>query len=196
MPSIIFRPDFATGSRMPAPLTAVARRSSTGSRRRFSYPCFTTESLWDVSIDTLSRSIAAAAWRHHVVRFTDRSPAPAIASEPTWGALESNTASLRLAARLGFTPWTATSFSRAARGPTSLVATPARAIPDGDGPRRRSRSSTRSVSNTGGFVGPYLLGAINDATHSFTLGLFAIAAMLVTGAVLVLTVGDEATTSS
>ena len=28
-----------------------------------------------------------------------------------------------------------------------------------------------SVGNTGGFVGPYLLGAINDATHSFALGL-------------------------
>ena len=53
-----------------------------------------------------------------------------------------------------------------------------------------------SVGNIGGFVGPYLLGAISDATHSFTLGLFAIAAMLVIGAVLVLTVGDEATTSA
>src|SRR5437764_7688945 len=28
-----------------------------------------------------------------------------------------------------------------------------------------------SVGNTGGFVGPYLLGAINDATHSFAIGL-------------------------
>ena len=51
-----------------------------------------------------------------------------------------------------------------------------------------------SVGNTGGFVGPYLLGAISDATHSFTLGLFAIAAMLVTGAVLVLTVDDDVPT--
>jgi ACS family tartrate transporter-like MFS transporter len=50
-----------------------------------------------------------------------------------------------------------------------------------------------SVGNTGGFVGPYLLGAINDATHSFAIGLLAIAAMLVTGAVLVLCVSDVAT---
>ncbi|OLC81493.1 MAG: hypothetical protein AUH72_09310 [Acidobacteria bacterium 13_1_40CM_4_65_8] len=49
-----------------------------------------------------------------------------------------------------------------------------------------------SVGNTGGFVGPYLLGAINDATHSFAIGLLAIAAMLVAGASLVLTVRDEA----
>ena len=48
-----------------------------------------------------------------------------------------------------------------------------------------------SVGNTGGFVGPYLLGAINDATHSFALGLLAIAAMLAAGAALVLFVRDE-----
>jgi ACS family tartrate transporter-like MFS transporter len=47
-----------------------------------------------------------------------------------------------------------------------------------------------SVGNTGGFVGPYLLGAINDATHSFALGLLAIAAMLAGGAMLVLLVSD------
>jgi ACS family tartrate transporter-like MFS transporter len=49
-----------------------------------------------------------------------------------------------------------------------------------------------SVGNTGGFVGPYLLGAINDATHSFALGLLAIAAMLAGGAALVLFVRDDA----
>ena len=48
-----------------------------------------------------------------------------------------------------------------------------------------------SVGNTGGFVGPYLLGAINDATHSFALGLLAIAAMLAGGAALVLLVRDD-----
>jgi ACS family tartrate transporter-like MFS transporter len=47
-----------------------------------------------------------------------------------------------------------------------------------------------SVGNTGGFVGPYLLGAINDATHSFAFGFAAIAAMLVIGGSLVLTAGD------
>jgi MFS transporter, ACS family, tartrate transporter len=49
-----------------------------------------------------------------------------------------------------------------------------------------------AVGNTGGFVGPYLLGAINDATHSFSLGLLAIAAMLAAGATLVLFVRDHA----
>jgi len=48
-----------------------------------------------------------------------------------------------------------------------------------------------SVGNTGGFVGPYLLGAINDATHSFAPGLLAIAAMLAGGASLVLLVHDD-----
>ena len=48
-----------------------------------------------------------------------------------------------------------------------------------------------SVGNTGGFVGPYLLGAINDATHSFALGLLAIAGMLAGGAALVLLVPDR-----
>jgi len=42
-----------------------------------------------------------------------------------------------------------------------------------------------AVGNTGGFVGPYLLGAINDRTHSFAAGLLAIAAMLVVGAAVV-----------
>jgi ACS family tartrate transporter-like MFS transporter len=47
-----------------------------------------------------------------------------------------------------------------------------------------------SVGNTGGFVGPYLLGAINDATHSFAAGLIAIAVMLAVGGSLVLRVRD------
>ena len=47
-----------------------------------------------------------------------------------------------------------------------------------------------SVGNTGGFVGPYLLGAINDATHRFTLGLYAIAILLACGSMLVLAVRD------
>jgi MFS family permease len=49
-----------------------------------------------------------------------------------------------------------------------------------------------SVGNIGGFVGPYLLGAINDATHSFALGLLAIAAMVLAGAAVVLLVQDDA----
>lgn len=48
-----------------------------------------------------------------------------------------------------------------------------------------------SVANTGGFVGPYPLGAINGATHSFSAGMFAIAVMLEAGGALVLMAGDE-----
>ena len=48
-----------------------------------------------------------------------------------------------------------------------------------------------SVGNTGGFVGPYLLGAINDATQSFAIGLCAIAVMLAAGGILVLAVRDH-----
>jgi MFS transporter, ACS family, tartrate transporter len=48
-----------------------------------------------------------------------------------------------------------------------------------------------SLGNTGGFVGPYLLGAINDRTHSFAIGFYAIAAMIVAGAALVLFVDDR-----
>jgi len=47
-----------------------------------------------------------------------------------------------------------------------------------------------SVGNTGGFVGPYLLGALNDTTGSFALGLCAIAAMLAVFGSLALTVRD------
>ena len=49
-----------------------------------------------------------------------------------------------------------------------------------------------SVGNTGGFVGPYLLGAINDATHSFTIGLLTIAAILAAGGALAVLVSDAA----
>jgi len=48
-----------------------------------------------------------------------------------------------------------------------------------------------SVGNTGGFVGPFLLGAINDRTHSFSAGLYAIAALLVVSAALVFAVRDR-----
>jgi hypothetical protein len=67
----------------------------------FSYSSSRTETLADISIDTLEayrgRSIAAAvasALIDHVV---------ARGLAPVWGAVESNTASLRLAAKLGFT---------------------------------------------------------------------------------------------
>ena len=48
-----------------------------------------------------------------------------------------------------------------------------------------------SVGNIGGFVGPYLLGYISDATHSFTIGLIFIGAVLTCGGLLVLLVREE-----
>jgi ACS family tartrate transporter-like MFS transporter len=48
-----------------------------------------------------------------------------------------------------------------------------------------------SAGNTGGFVGPYLLGAISDASGSFTMGLCAIAAMMIAGASLVLVIRES-----
>jgi len=83
-------------------LTATAAAVVDGVAASFCYACFTTESLWDVSIDTLEeyrgRGLAA-----HTVRFMiDRMREQRL--EPTWGALESNGASLGLAARLGFAP--------------------------------------------------------------------------------------------
>ena len=43
-----------------------------------------------------------------------------------------------------------------------------------------------SIGNVGGFVGPYLMGWIRDATGGFTAGLLALAAILVVGALIVL----------
>ena len=68
----------------------------------FCYPVWTTERLWDVSIDTLQshrgRSLGAAAvmFMTEAMRRSGR--------EPVWGALESNRASLRLGTKLGFKP--------------------------------------------------------------------------------------------
>ncbi|MGE5246551.1 MAG: MFS transporter [Betaproteobacteria bacterium] len=48
-----------------------------------------------------------------------------------------------------------------------------------------------SVGNTGGFVGPYLVGAVKDATNGYAAGLVAIGAVLACGGVLVLAVRAE-----
>ena len=68
----------------------------------FCYPAWRTERLWDISIDTLEahrgRALGARA-----VRFMIDLMAPD-GREPVWGALESNAASRRLGARLGFVP--------------------------------------------------------------------------------------------
>jgi GNAT superfamily N-acetyltransferase len=68
----------------------------------FCYPVWRTESLWDVSIDTIEqqrrRGLAAHVVRAMIADLRQQG------LQPIWGALESNGASLRLAARLGFVP--------------------------------------------------------------------------------------------
>jgi sugar phosphate permease len=49
-----------------------------------------------------------------------------------------------------------------------------------------------SVGNIGGFVGPYAIGALKDATAGFSTGLVAIGLVVVAGGALVLTVPDRA----
>ena len=67
----------------------------------FCYPCWITETLWDVSIDTLEpyrrRGLAAQATQFMIGRMKEA------VREPVWAALESNVASLALARQLGFT---------------------------------------------------------------------------------------------
>jgi RimJ/RimL family protein N-acetyltransferase len=66
----------------------------------FCYPVWQTETLWDVSIETLEtyrrRGFAARAARTMIrhMRQTGRAP--------VWGALDTNVASRALAAKLGF----------------------------------------------------------------------------------------------
>jgi GNAT superfamily N-acetyltransferase len=68
----------------------------------FCYGGSQTESLWDISIDTLAeyrnRGYAALCVAFLIEYFRRRDLAP------VWGALESNVPSMRLAAKLGFTP--------------------------------------------------------------------------------------------
>ncbi len=68
----------------------------------FCYAYLETESLWDVSLETLEghrrRGLATACARR-LIAFQQRR-----GRRPVWGALEGNTASRRLAARLGFRP--------------------------------------------------------------------------------------------
>jgi predicted GNAT family acetyltransferase len=66
----------------------------------FCYPVWQTETLWDVSIETLDgyrrRGLGARAART-LIRHMRRS-----GRSPVWGALDTNAASRALAARLGF----------------------------------------------------------------------------------------------
>jgi hypothetical protein len=66
----------------------------------FCYAGSQTESLWDISIDTLAghrNKGCAAACVAYMIELMRRQN-----KQPVWGALETNAASLRLAAKLGF----------------------------------------------------------------------------------------------
>jgi nitrate/nitrite transporter NarK len=49
-------------------------------------------------------------------------------------------------------------------------------------------AAINSVGNLAGFVSPYLIGWLKDTTHSTNIGMYMLAAVLVAGAVTVLTV--------
>jgi nitrate/nitrite transporter NarK len=46
-----------------------------------------------------------------------------------------------------------------------------------------------SIGNLGGFVGPYLIGAIRESTGNFGWALISVAAFLILGAILIRVVG-------
>jgi len=68
----------------------------------FCYAGSVTERWWDISVDTLEpfrrQGFAAQCVAHVVQHMTEQG------RMPVWGALESNTASARLATKLGFNP--------------------------------------------------------------------------------------------
>lgn len=101
----------AFGPRAPEDLVAeievaVARRSplalceADGEPAAFAYAFQRTETLWDVSVDTLEharrRGLATAAFLALAHRLLEDGVAPA------WGSLDRNAASLAMAAKLGF----------------------------------------------------------------------------------------------
>lgn len=49
-----------------------------------------------------------------------------------------------------------------------------------------------SIGNLGGFAGPYLVGYVREATHSYINALLVIAAVLLTGALSLAALGDPA----
>jgi hypothetical protein len=88
-----------THAREMTPVAAVIDGTAAVS---FCYPVWVTETLWDVSVDTLEhcrgQGHAARAFRLMADFMRQRG------REPVWGALASNAPSLRLAAKLGFRP--------------------------------------------------------------------------------------------
>jgi hypothetical protein len=87
----------ADASPTPVPVAAAWRD---GRAVAFCYPVLQTETLWDVSVDTLAdyrgRGLAARVARTMIRHMRGQDKAP------VWGALETNGASLAVARQLGF----------------------------------------------------------------------------------------------
>ena len=85
-----------------AKLTSVAATIVDNQPVSFCYAGATTETLWDISIDTIEsfrgRGFAAVCIAFMIDYFNRQG------KMPVWGALVSNTASMKLAAKLGFVP--------------------------------------------------------------------------------------------
>jgi len=98
-------------------ITSVAAVFVDGTPASFCYACWTTETLWDISVDTLEayrgRALGQLAVRFMIERMRREG------REPVWGALESNTSSLRLARKLGFAPVDAIAWF--SRGPWAFL---------------------------------------------------------------------------
>jgi GNAT superfamily N-acetyltransferase len=69
----------------------------------FCYVASETEGLWDVSIDTLD-GYRRRGYAARCAAFMVRHMRETTGKEPVWGALETNAASMNLAASLGFVP--------------------------------------------------------------------------------------------
>ncbi len=99
VPGVLPPPQLSDLSPTPVP---VAAAWSDGRPVAFCYPVLQTETLWDVSVDTLpdyrGRGLAGRAARAMIRRMR------ASGKAPVWGALEINTASLSVARQLGFEP--------------------------------------------------------------------------------------------
>lgn len=83
--------------------TPLAAAFAEGIPVSFCYAASETESLWDISIDTLDayrRRGYASCCAAFMVRYMRETAG----KEPVWGALETNAASMHLAASLGFVP--------------------------------------------------------------------------------------------
>lgn len=84
------------------PRATVAVAFADGLPASICYSCWETESLWDISIETVPelrrRGLAEAATAFLMRTMRERG------KEPVWGAEDSNLPSLRLAAKMGFVP--------------------------------------------------------------------------------------------